>query len=133
MAIFCKKYDTLTPIVLPNGSFNYLIPECIWVSKLSHIIGSDNGLSAVLCQAIIWTNIGLLLIEPLRIDFSEIWIKIHRRKWIRKCLQNAGHSVTALFVLKPEYSGMRAVSDMHRQEPISLNVTWINFNPSMDK
>ena len=36
----------------------------ICVSKLT-IVGSDNGLSPDRCQAIIWTNAGLLLILPL--------------------------------------------------------------------
>ena len=40
------------------------------------IIGSDNGLSPGWRQAIIWTNVGLLLIGPLGTNFSEILIKI---------------------------------------------------------
>ena len=40
------------------------------------IIGSDNGLSPDCRQAIIWTNVGLLLIGPLGTNFSEILIKI---------------------------------------------------------
>ena len=36
------------------------------------IIGSDNGLSPGRRQAIIWTNDGILLIEPLGSNFSEI-------------------------------------------------------------
>ena len=47
----------------------------ICVGKLA-IIGSDNGLSPDRRQAIIWTNAGLLLIGPLRRNFSEILIKI---------------------------------------------------------
>ena len=47
----------------------------ICVSKLS-IIGSDNGLSPDRRQAIIWTNAGILLIEPLGTNFSEILIEI---------------------------------------------------------
>ena len=47
----------------------------ICVSKLT-IIGSDNGLSPDRCQAIIWTNAGLLLIGPLGTNFSEIFIEI---------------------------------------------------------
>ena len=43
----------------------------ICVDKLT-IIGSDNGLSPGLCQAIIWTSAGILLIGPLRTNFSEI-------------------------------------------------------------
>ena len=40
------------------------------------IIGSDNGLSRVRRQAIIWTNAGILLIGPLRKNFSEILFRI---------------------------------------------------------
>ena len=47
----------------------------ICVSELT-IIGSDNGLSPGRCQAIIWNNAGLLLIEPLGTNFSEISIGI---------------------------------------------------------
>ena len=42
-------------------------PSLKWVT-----IGSDNGLSPVLRQAIIWTNAGILLIGPLGTNFSEI-------------------------------------------------------------
>ena len=41
------------------------------------IIGSDNGLSPGLHQAIIWTIAGILLIGPLETNFSEILIQIH--------------------------------------------------------
>ena len=47
----------------------------ICVSKLA-TIGSDNGLSPGRRQAINWTNTGILLIGPLRTNFSEILIKI---------------------------------------------------------
>ena len=47
----------------------------ICVSELT-IIGSDNGLSPGRRQAIIWNNAGLLLIEPLGTNFSEISIEI---------------------------------------------------------
>ena len=47
----------------------------ICVGKLT-IIGSDNGLSPGRCQPIIWTNAGILLIEPLGTNFSEILIGI---------------------------------------------------------
>ena len=59
-------------------SLHYLIEaECriYCVGKLT-IIGSDNGLSPDRCQAIIWTNAGILLIGPLGTNFSEILIEI---------------------------------------------------------
>ena len=48
----------------------------ICVSKQT-IIGSDNGLSPGRCQAIIWTNAGILLIGPLGSKFIYILIEIH--------------------------------------------------------
>ena len=47
----------------------------ICVNKLA-IVGSDNGLAPTRRQAIIWTNVGILLIEPLGTNFSEILIEI---------------------------------------------------------
>ena len=41
------------------------------------IIGSDNGLSPDRRQTIIWTNVGISLIDPLGTNFSEIVIEIH--------------------------------------------------------
>ena len=67
----------------------------ICVSKLT-IIGSDNGLLPGRRPAIIWTNAGILLIEPLRTNLSEILIhafsftKMHMKmssgKWRPFCL-----------------------------------------------
>ena len=48
----------------------------ICLAKLT-IIGSDNGLSPGRRQAIIWTNVGILLIAPLGTNFSEILSEIH--------------------------------------------------------
>ena len=47
----------------------------ICVSKLS-TIGSDNGLSPSRRQAIIWTNVGILLIRTIGTNFSEILSEI---------------------------------------------------------
>ena len=53
-------------------------------SRVTHIcfsklttIGSDNGLSPGQCQAIIWTNAGILLIQTLGTNFSEILRKMY--------------------------------------------------------
>ena len=45
------------------------------VSDLT-IIGSVKGLPPDQRQAIIWTNAGILLIGPLRINFSETLVEI---------------------------------------------------------
>ena len=47
---------------------------------------SDNGLSPVRCQAITWTNAGVLSIGLIGTNFNEIWIVILSRKCIWKCL-----------------------------------------------
>ena len=48
----------------------------IYNSKLT-IIGSNNDLSPVQHQAIIWINAGILLIQILGTNLSEILSKIH--------------------------------------------------------
>ena len=62
------------------------------------IIGSDNGLSPGQCQAITWTNVGILLIGPLGTNLSEmlieintfsckkIYLKMSSGKWLPFCL-----------------------------------------------
>ena len=61
-----------------RGELNISIETewCIYTSVNYAIIGADNGLSPVWCQAIIWINAGLLLIRHSGVNFSEIWIKI---------------------------------------------------------
>ena len=59
----------------------------ICVGKLT-IIGSDNnGLSPGRPQPIIWTNAGILLIEPLGTNFSEILIGIQIFSFKKMCLK----------------------------------------------
>ena len=63
------------------------------------IIGSDNGLSPGRRQAIIWTNAGILLIEPWEqtsVKSKSKFIHFHSRKSIWKCrLENGVRFVTA--------------------------------------
>ena len=70
----------------------------ICVSKLT-IIGSDNDLSPSQCQAKFWTNAGILSIQTLATNFSEILSEIHTfslKKCISKCcLPNGGNFVWA--------------------------------------
>ena len=61
----------------------------ICVSKLT-IMGSDNGLSPGRRQSIIWTNAGILLIEPLRTNLGEILIKIHIFSFKKMHLKTSG-------------------------------------------
>ena len=58
--------------------FNSLRPRAthICINELT-IIGSDNDLSSGWHQAIIWTNAGILLIQTLGTNFSEVLSEIH--------------------------------------------------------
>ena len=73
-----------------------LVPY-IYASVNRVSIASDNGLSPVRRQAIIWTNAGILSIWSLATSFNEISTKIqhfHSRKCIWKYrLRNGGHFV----------------------------------------
>ena len=60
----------------------------ICVSKLT-IIGSDNGLSPGRRQAITWINAGILFIEPLGTNFSDILIGIQIFSFKKMCLKMA--------------------------------------------
>ena len=52
-------------------------PQCHIYASVNRVsIGSDNGFLPVLHQAIIWTNAGVLSIQPIGTNFSEILIKI---------------------------------------------------------
>ena len=58
--------------------------ELIHWDRVTHLcvseftfVGSHDGLSPGQCQAIIWTNAGILLIWLFGTNFSEILIKIH--------------------------------------------------------
>ena len=65
------QYNSVWSILTHRGRVTH-----ICVSKLTNI-GSDNGLAPTRRQAIIWTNVGILLIGPLGTNFSEISIEIH--------------------------------------------------------
>ena len=70
----------------------------ICVSKLT-IIDSDNGLSPGRRQAIIWTNAGILLIQTLGTNFSEILSEIHtfsfKKIHLKMSSGKTGHFVSA--------------------------------------
>ena len=59
----------------------WLVTLCIFIN-----IVSGNGLSPAQRKAFTWTNVDVLPIEPLGINFSDTWIKIFQsRKWTWKC------------------------------------------------
>ena len=80
--LWLRSLRSTNPIPRKHGKlWKTLLTHCgrvthICVGNLT-IIGPDNGLPPGRRQAIIWTNAGILLIEPLRTNFSEISIEIH--------------------------------------------------------
>ena len=58
----------------------------VGVSKLT-IIGSDNCLSPSRCLTIIWTNVGIFLIWPLAINFTETSVKIRKFLFVKMHLK----------------------------------------------
>ena len=58
----------------------------ICVSESGSIV-SDNGFSPIRRQAIIWTIVGLMSIEPLGTNFSEILIKIQNSSFTKMHLK----------------------------------------------
>ena len=65
----CKAYANQSINSSPLGG------AYIYASVNPVSIGSDNRLSPIRCQAIIWTNAGILSIGPLGTNFSEILIE----------------------------------------------------------
>ena len=75
--VWCWQHQSHSGPV--EAQFGLLI-EAEWrkyVSPTYAIIGSDNGLSPGRRQPIIWIKAGILLIEPIGRNFSEILIEIY--------------------------------------------------------
>ena len=73
----------VTKVCLKRVHSRYQVPSALthW-GRVMHIcignltiIGSDNGMSPVQCQAIISTNAGILSVGPLGTNFNEILIR----------------------------------------------------------
>ena len=62
----------------------------------THLVGSDNGLSPGRRQAIIWTNVGILSIEYLGTNISEILIKIRSFSLKEKAFENVVRKMGAI-------------------------------------
>ena len=62
-------------------------------------IGSDNGLSPSRRQTIIWTNPGIMLIGPLGINFSQIFIGIKTFSFKKNALENVFYEIASILSL----------------------------------
>ena len=95
----CLHYSMITTKPTCDICLHQLIGTewCIYASVNYTIIASDNGLLPVWHQAIIWTNVGLLLIVPFGTYFSEMMenfsfkktnLKMLAAKWRPFCLSH---------------------------------------------
>ena len=72
------RVNTSKVIVHISGVLTHWGPVThICINKLTRI-SSENDLSPDRCQASIWTNARILLIEPSGTNFSEILLKMHQ-------------------------------------------------------
>ena len=77
---FGQKRDTYSALVMEFPLFRINSLRHICISKLI-IIGSDNGLSPEWRQAVILTNAGILLIEPLGKNSMKFLLKLKYFYW----------------------------------------------------
>ena len=78
-SVSVQKIDSNRVLLTYVNDFFHQLIEAEWYicdSKVT-IIGSDYGLFPGRCQAIIWTNVGILVIGLLETNFNEILIEIH--------------------------------------------------------
>ena len=121
--------------VLENGLTHWGRVTHICVGKLT-IIGSDNGLSPGRRQAIIWTNAGILSIEPLGTNFSEILIgiqifslkkmrlKMSSAKWRPFCLGlNVLRNVVCCVRICLKFRQACFIKNSH----VTKKSSWMNF------
>ena len=103
----------------------------ICVSKLT-IIGSNNGLSPDRRQAIIWINAGILLIQTLGTNFSEIISEINTFSFKKM------YSKMSFGKCRPSCLGLNVLNMDTYVWPekwlleFALNNNWINMNSTGD-
>ena len=134
------KYETDHPLIIDqlnqtNERWHHQLTNWgrvthICVGKLT-TIGSDNGLSPGRRQAITWTNAGILLIETLGTNFSDILIGIKIFSFKKMRLKNVCEMGSILS--RPQCvkvnPNMLAKCDKESEEDYST----IQFIPSLQK
>ena len=94
----------VSPLLKDHIAFNSSSDPYICVTNLGHL-WLDNGLSPGRCQAIFWTNTGILSIGLLGTNSSAIFIEIYMFSFIKIIFENVVRKLGAIFpglnVLKP--------------------------------
>ena len=111
-----------------------LVPSRPW-TRLDYSqphIGSDNGLSPGQRQAIIWTNAGILLIEPLGTNFSEILIKIHTFSFKKMHLKMSSAKWHLFGLGLNEFNLLLYISSCAQREPTNAALRLSLFEVSIN-
>ena len=95
----------------------------ICVNNLS-IFASDNGLSPGRRQAIIWTNAAILLIGPMAINFSEIFIVIQIFSFKKMYLKLS----SAKWRLLRLGLNVLMITERHVEKSVELPMIWDAFS-----
>ena len=90
------------------------------------IIGSDNGLSPGRRQAITWNNVGILLIWPLKTNFSEIWNATETFSFKKRHLKMSSG------IYRPFCLGLNMLS-LETTWHLHTSMSWRHFADVIDK
>ena len=105
---WCTSIGTTTWLCQCQLSIHWGRVMHIYVNNLT-IVCSGNGLPPGRRQPIIWTNAGLLLIEPLGTNFSEILIEIYTFSFKKMHLKMSGKC-------RPFHLGPNVLKDLGKIE-----------------
>ena len=128
MSYFCMELDQMQWIYIQHCGYWWPGALTHW-GRVAHIcvdnqtiIVSDNGLSPGRRQAIVWTNVAILLIEPLGTNFSEILITFSVKKMHLKMLSGNW---------RPFCLGLNELTPWHQHlyaHPCFFCSSWVKHN-----
>ena len=102
----CKEHHANVPLLLAfidldffSTDENHYVksspPSTAYMSVNRTSIGSEDGLSPIKRQAIIWNNAGISLIGPMETNFNETkFIHLFKKIHLKCCLENGIHICT---------------------------------------
>ena len=118
--MFDLNWFHIFSLAMVTGLYQFNVSFTHW-GRMTHICVSrpkvfdlDNGLSPGRRQAIIWTNVGTLLIRPLGTKFNEILIEIHTFSFtkIQNKLMSSGNFAAILY--RPQSVNRMSLSNHKR-------------------
>ena len=130
----CHLYSCDVILILCLIHWHMTLTHWGWVTHICignlTIIGSDDSLSPCHRQAITWTNIGILLIEPLGTNFLEILFKIHTFSFKKKHLNRLSAKI-ATILSRPQCANILRPGQMQTLMTNDI-FKYINFKENHD-